>query len=86
LSWRYTGARESGFDTTYGQHHLDGFSQIDAHAGVAWHNFRFDVFARNLLDRRGIIDVGTYGSAENGAISAAIVRPRSVGATLGFRY
>ncbi len=86
VSWRYTGPRESGFDTTYGQHHLIGFSQIDAHAGVTYGPFRLDAFVRNLTDRRGILDVGSFGSAENGAIAAAIVHPRSVGATLGFRY
>ncbi len=86
VSWRYTGPRESGFDTSYGQRHLARFSQVDAHAGVTYGNFRLDAFVRNLTNARGILDVGGAGSAENGAIAAAIIQPRSVGATLGFRY
>ena len=30
LSWRFTGNRESGFDTTFGQHELPSYSSIDA--------------------------------------------------------
>jgi outer membrane receptor protein involved in Fe transport len=86
VSWRYTGHRESAFDTTYGQHRLGSFSQVDAHVGVTYDHFRLDAFVRNLTDSRGILDVGTAGSADNGAISAAIIRPRSFGATLGFSY
>jgi iron complex outermembrane receptor protein len=88
VSWRYTGHRESAFDTEtgFGQHRLGAFSQVDAHIGVTYDHLRFDVFVRNLTDSRGILDVGSTGSAENGAIAAAIIRPRSVGATLGFSY
>ena len=93
VSWRYTGSRTSAFNAStdadgniYGQQHLGGFSQIDAHAGITYGKFRLDAFVRNLTDTRGIIDVGAFGSAENGAIGVAIVRPRSIGATLGFRY
>jgi len=86
VSWRYTGHRESAFDTTYGQHRLGGYSQVDAHVGVTYAHFRLDAFVRNLTDSRGVLDVGTAGSAENGAISEAITRPRSIGATFGFSY
>ena len=92
VSWRYTGHRESGFTTApvaqypSGQYRLPAFSQIDAHAGITYGHFRLDAFVRNLTDRRGILNVGTLGTAENGAIPVAIVRPRSIGATLGFRY
>ncbi len=92
ISWRYTGSRQSGFATNHnpgaanGQYHLAAFSQIDAHAGVTFGHFRLDAFVRNLTDKRGILDIGSPISAENGAIAAAIVRPRSIGATLGFRY
>ena len=88
VSWRYTGHRESAFDTEtgFGQRRLGAFSQIDAHVGITYDHLRLDAFVRNLTDSRGVLDLGTVGSAENGAISAAIIRPRSVGATLGFSY
>ncbi|WP_044559350.1 TonB-dependent receptor [Azospirillum sp. B4] len=86
FSWRYTGARESAFDTSYGQRHLSAFSQVDAHAGVTFGAYRIEGFVRNLTDSRGIMDVGAAGSALNGNVTAAIVRPRSFGATLGVRF
>ncbi|MBB6252954.1 TonB-dependent receptor [Nitrospirillum iridis] len=86
FSWRYTGDRESAFDTSYGQRHLSAFSQVDAHAGVTFGPYRLEAFVRNLTDSRGILDVGAAGSALNGNITAAIVRPRSFGATVGVRY
>ncbi|MEE3627428.1 TonB-dependent receptor [Nitrospirillum sp. BR 11752] len=86
VSWRYTGDRLSAFDTSYGQHHLSAYSQVDAHAGITMGPYRIEAFARNLTDSRGILDVGTAGSALDGNVTAAIVRPRSFGATLGFRY
>ena len=88
VSWRYTGHRQSAFDTEtgFGQRRLGAFSQVDAHVGVTYDHIRLDAFVRNLTDSRGVLDLGTVGSAENGAISAAIIRPRSFGATLGFSY
>ncbi len=86
ISWRFTGHRQSAFDTTYGQRRLGSFNQVDAHAGVTFDRFRLDAFVRNLTDSRGILDLGPAGSAQNGAIAASIVRPRSIGLTLGVRY
>ncbi|HMI19539.1 MAG TPA: TonB-dependent receptor [Sphingomonas sp.] len=86
FSWRYTGKRETNFDTTYGQHELKAYGQLDAHAGVSFDKMRIDLFVRNLTDSRGITDLGTAGSALNGAISAGVVRPRSAGLSIGYRY
>jgi iron complex outermembrane receptor protein len=86
ISWRYTGSRKSNFDTAYGQRRLDPFSQVDAHAGVKFDRFRLDAFVRNITNRRGILDVGPAGSALNGLVTAAIIRPRSYGLTLGVSY
>ena len=86
VSWRYTGTRQSAFDTTYGQRRLSPFGQIDAHAGVTFDRFRVDAFARNLTDSKGITNLGAANSALNGGIAEAIIRPRSFGITVGFKY
>ncbi|MDE1150866.1 MAG: TonB-dependent receptor [Azospirillaceae bacterium] len=86
ISWRYTGDRRSAFDTDYGQRNLPAFSQLDAHAGITFGAYRVEVFGRNLTDSRGIMDLGAAGSAQNGAVAAAIIRPRSFGATIGVRF
>jgi outer membrane receptor protein involved in Fe transport len=86
FSWRYTGKRSSDFDTSYGQSHLKAFGLLDAHAGVSFDRLRLDLFVRNLTDSRGITSLGGAGSALNGARAAGIVRPRSFGLSLGYRY
>ena len=86
LSWRYTGPRESGFDAALGQRRLPDFNQVDAHAGVTFGRYRLDLYARNLTDSRGIVSLGNTGTAPNGAVAAGLIRPRSVGLSLGVRY
>lgn len=88
LSWHYTGKRFSDFrgDPAPGpQIKLPAFSQIDAHAGVDIGRFRIDAFAHNLTDARGITNVGFFGDI-SGDLAAAVIRPRSFGLALGYRY
>ncbi len=86
VSWRYTGPRNAAFEAAGGHQRLGAFGQIDAHIGVTFDRFRIDAFARNLTDSAGIVNLGGAGSGLNGSIAEAIVRPRSFGATLGFKY
>jgi iron complex outermembrane recepter protein len=85
LSWHYTGIRYSDFDPVRGQRRLPAYSQIDAHAGVDFGKFRLDAFAHNITDSRGIVNLGFFGDV-NGDVAAAVVRPRSFGLALGYRY
>jgi outer membrane receptor protein involved in Fe transport len=85
ISWHYTGVRYSDFDAANGQRRLRAFSQVDAHAGVDVGRFRVDAFAHNLTDARGIVNLGFFGDVR-GDIAAAVVRPRSFGVALGYRY
>jgi outer membrane receptor protein involved in Fe transport len=85
LSWHYTGARYADFEAGAAQHRLPAYSQVDAHAGVDLGRFRIDAFAHNLTDARGITNVGFFGDV-NGNLAAAVIRPRSFGLALGYRY
>ena len=85
ISWHYTGARHSDFDPASGQKRLKAFSQVDAHAGFDVGRFRLDAFAHNITNARGITNVGFYGDVD-GDIAAAVIRPRSFGLALGYRY
>ncbi|WP_458387938.1 TonB-dependent receptor [Sphingomonas sp. F9_3S_D5_B_2] len=84
ISWHYTGTRYSDFDAS-GQRKLRPFSQIDAHAGADLGRFRIDAFARNITDARGIVNLGFFGST-NGDVAAAVIQPRTIGLSLGYRY
>ena len=92
ISWHYTGNRRSDFRAPPGpglppppQFRLDAFSQIDAHAGIDIDRFRIDAFVHNLTDARGITNVGFFGDV-NGNLAGAVIRPRSFGLALGYRY
>jgi outer membrane receptor protein involved in Fe transport len=85
LSWHYTGVRYSDFDPANGQRRLRAYSQVDAHAGADIGRFRLDAFAHNITDSRGIVNLGFFGDV-NGDIAAAVIRPRSFGLALGYRY
>lgn len=84
LSWHYTGHRFSDFDPA-GQRKLKPFNQFDAHAGVEFGRFRLDAFAHNITNAPGIVNLAFFG-AVNGDIAAAVVRPRSFGLSLCYRY
>jgi outer membrane receptor protein involved in Fe transport len=86
VSWRHTGKRRSDFDPALGQLPLGEMDQVDAHAGATFGNYRIDAFVRNLTDSRGISNVGHPGEAPNGAVAAAVIRPRSIGLTFGVHY
>jgi outer membrane receptor protein involved in Fe transport len=85
LSWHYTGVRYADFQPGVAQPRLPAYSQIDAHAGVDVGRFRIDAFAHNLTDSRGITNIGFFGDV-NGNLAAAVIRPRSFGLALGYRY
>lgn len=92
INWHYTGKRRSDFRPpplpglpAPPQFKLDAFSQIDGHAGVEFGRFRVDAFVHNLTDARGITNVGFFGDVA-GDVAAAVVRPRSFGLALGYRY
>lgn len=85
LSWHLTGVRYSDFDAASGQRRLKPFSQVDAHAGIDFDRFSIDAFAHNITDARGIVNLGFFGSV-NGDVAAAVIRPRSFGLSLGYRY
>ena len=85
ISWHYTGKRRNEFDPDVGQRRLPAYSQVDAHAGVDIGRFRVDAFAHNITDSRGISNVGFFGDV-NHDVPAAVIRPRSFGLALGYRY
>jgi outer membrane receptor protein involved in Fe transport len=85
LSWHRTSVRYADFQPGAPQHRLPGYSQLDAHLGVDVGRFRIDAFGHNLTDARGITNIGFFGDV-NGNLAAAVIRPRSFGLALGYRY
>ena len=85
-SLQHIGKRYSNFDTILGQRKLDPYDRLDAHVGADLGRFRVDLFGHNLTGARGILNLGTVGTAQNGAVAAAVMQPRTFGIALGARY
>jgi outer membrane receptor protein involved in Fe transport len=81
--------RPGNFDTGYQDaigHRisLDGYTTLDLRAGADVGKFNFSIYARNMTNSRGLVATGVYGTRPNGLIDVTPIRPRTIGATLGF--
>ncbi|WCL55247.1 TonB-dependent receptor [Gimibacter soli] len=85
-TWRHTGARESGFDSTLGQRTMPSYELVDLHAGIAFENITLEAYVRNLTDARGFTALGGPSGAPMGGIAASIIRPRAFGLSLSLQY
>jgi iron complex outermembrane receptor protein len=93
-SIRLVGNASANYSPTYlaiygRQAELNGYNVVDLRAGVDFGRFSLEVYAKNLANSAGRIDAsippGYPAAAEfpNGAAGAAVIRPRTVGVTLG---
>lgn len=78
---------DAGYQAAFGRRLiLDGFDTVDVRAGVNFGKVDLTVFGRNLANARGLTTANTFGARPAGAIDLSPIRPRTIGATLGFRY
>jgi len=89
----YTGERTAGFadrveltDPTSPLRELDSYTTIDLRAGLLRNNWSLELYAKNLGDEEGITDYTSPGFFPNGAAGIAVIRPRTVGMSLGVRF
>jgi iron complex outermembrane receptor protein len=85
-SVRFEGRRRSDFDATIGQTSIPSYTAVDLRGGVDWHNYRAELYVKNLGDERGILSLGGLGSTPNGALQAGLIRPRTIGLSLSATY
>ena len=87
-----TAEYDPDFVTAYGhQRHVHPYSVVDLSAGVEFGRFDLEAYVRNLGNSHGVTStVGpTTAGLElypQGAIGTGIIRPRTVGVSLGFDY
>jgi outer membrane receptor protein involved in Fe transport len=65
---------------------IDGYATLDLHAGVDFDPVRLTLFAHNLTNSRGMINVAGFGARPGGAVAVTPIRPRTIGATLDFDF
>ena len=48
--------------------------------------YTIELYAKNVTDSDGKTSVGTLGTSPNGAIGTGVIRPRTIGLTLGVGF
>jgi len=93
-----TATYDSDFVAAFGrQRHVRPYNVIDLFAGVNFGRFDLEAYVKNLGNSHGVTSVTgltVFGGSPdtgfplfpNGAIGTGIIRPRTVGLTLGFNY
>jgi iron complex outermembrane recepter protein len=90
----YTGDRPASFsdridplDPTSPRLEADNYTTVDLRTGVLWDNWTLELYGRNVTDEEGITDILSPGtSSPAGAAGLAIIRPRTIGLAVGYRF
>jgi hypothetical protein len=92
--FHYVGRQYAEFDADYfaahgHQRRIGTYGAVDLRAGVDFGKFTLEAYAQNLTNSHGLTSTTLLTNAEtggpalpNGALSAAIIRPRTIGLTL----
>jgi iron complex outermembrane recepter protein len=87
-SYRHLSGQKSDFQAGTSQLNIRFYGVFDLNAGLDFGRFNLDAYVKNLGNSHGITSV--VGTATpifpNGAIGTGIIRPRTIGLSLGFNY
>lgn len=82
-SVRYSGEQRGDFNAGGApQRHIPDYATLDLRAGAEFGQFTLEAYARNVTNARGITNVGDGLPLPGGAISAAVIQPRTIGLSL----
>ncbi len=85
----YTGKRTAEFSTRASDGSLrvvESYTTVDVRGGMDRGRWNFEAFCKNLTDERGINDIIPEGNYPNGAIGLGVIRPRTIGLSVGTRF
>jgi outer membrane receptor protein involved in Fe transport len=85
----YTGERMTDFSihTPAGQHQFAGdYTTVDLRTGLLFDNFSVELYAKNVTNERAFTDIIAPGQFAAGAAAVAIIRPRTIGLSLGVKF
>ena len=92
--WHYVGRQYADFDAAYRlatghQRRIKPYGQVDLRTGLDFRRFTLEAYVQNLTNSHGLTSATSlttffFGgpALPNGALSAAIIRPRTFGLTL----
>ncbi len=67
---------------------LPTYEEYDVHAGLRRDHWSIEFYGKNLSNAQGRTEItGVIGASyPNNALAAALIRPRTVGVTLGWKF
>jgi len=84
---------DADFVATFGrQRHVRAYDVVDLNAGVDFGKFDLQAYVKNLGNSHGVTSTtgttvfGAFPIYPDGAIGTGVIRPRTIGLTLGFDY
>jgi iron complex outermembrane receptor protein len=84
----YVGERTFGFEARKdggSLRTLDNYTTVGLRAGVYVGRWSFELYGKNLTNKKGVIAVDTGGGLPNGEYGLALIRPRTIGLSVGVR-
>jgi outer membrane receptor protein involved in Fe transport len=85
----YVGDRTADFsnrDVNGDIREADAYTTLDLRTGYLNDNWSVELYAKNVTDEEGINDISTPGNYPNGAVGIGVIRPRTIGLSLGVRF
>ena len=85
----YTGNRMADFSNRNVNGDIreaDAYTTIDLRTGLLKDKWSIELYAKNVTDERGINDIQAPGAYPNGAVGIGVIRPRTIGLSLGMRF
>jgi outer membrane receptor protein involved in Fe transport len=88
----YTSDRPAGFGNRVSsnprsaQREAEAYTTVDLRTGVLWDQWSLELYGKNVTDEEGLTDLNAPGIYPNGAASVGVIRPRTFGLALGFRF
>lgn len=82
----YTGDRPAGFsnrDTEGNLRIADSYTTVNLRSGIDMGRWSFELYGKNLTDEIGITAIDAEGSLPNGAVGLGMLRPRTIGLSVG---
>ncbi|HET7292716.1 MAG TPA: TonB-dependent receptor [Vicinamibacteria bacterium] len=85
----YTGERTAEFGNRAadgGIRKVDGYTTLNLRAGAYLGRWSVELYGKNLTNEQGITEINPAGALPNGALGLGLIRPRTVGISVGTRF
>ena len=88
---RYLSDQTASYDLAYRtangrQREISSYEVLDLQAGIDFGRYSIELYGKNVTDSDGLTSVGGAGTYPNGALGTGVIRPRTLGLTVGFGF